>query len=112
MLKTPWAHQGDARFIDRSPQTSEPGSKAELNKATSARSLWERFQHGRMGQEPALPMQPREQDVFHSMCTCLPVESPHPRVTPLFRILAVSLPSGVTGADTPRAGSGGSVQSP
>lgn len=101
MRKTPWAHQDDAGFTDRSPQTSEPGSKAELNKTTSAHSLWERFQHSRMGQEPALLTQPQEQDVFHSMCTCLPVGSLHPKVTPLSRILAVSLPSRVTGADTP-----------
>lgn len=97
----PLGTSDDGRFADRSPQTSEPGSKAELNKTTSARSLWERFQHSRMGQEPALLTQPQEQDVFHSMCTCLPVGSLHPKVTPLSCIPAVSLPSGVTGADTP-----------
>lgn len=45
-------------------------------------------------------MQQQEQDVFHSMCTCLPVghcipESQHSRVP------TVSLPSRVTGAGTP-----------
>lgn len=110
-LKTPWAHQGDARFIDRSPQTSEPGSKAELDKTTSAHSLWECFQHDRMGQEPALPTQPQEQYVFHSTCTRLPVGSLHPRVTALSCIPAVTTQQG-NQCRPPHAGSGGSVQSP
>lgn len=55
MLKTPMAQQDNAPFIDRSPQTSELGNKAELDKTTSAHSLWEHFQHG---QEPALPARP------------------------------------------------------
>jgi len=59
------------RCFDRSPQTSEPGSKAELDKTTSAHCFWEHFQHSRVGLEPGLPMQPREQDVSRSVGTCL-----------------------------------------